>query len=96
MWIPSQAGLGFQEYTGLLTSTNTGISGEELECFNQEGNWGPINWFSPDTFLCLSQARTLIAIATSYVVGFFLCSVNEDERGLFALLMLVELLTITV
>ena len=40
-----------------------------LRSSNQEGDWGPINWFSPDTFLCLSQARTLIAIATSYVVG---------------------------
>jgi len=46
--------------------------------------WDPINRFNSATFVCLSQARTWIS------------NVIWCERWLLALLILVELLTITV
>ena len=60
-----------------------------IELFREEG-WDSINQFNPTTLLCLSQARI-----ESYVMVFFVFSeFSYDERWLFVLLILVELMTI--
>ena len=50
--------------------------------------WGPINWLSPVTRVCLSQTRSWI----STVICRFLW--YSSERWLFVLLKLIEQLTI--
>ena len=30
--------------------------------YHDRDNWGPINWFNPATFVCLSQVRTWVSI----------------------------------
>jgi len=47
----------------------------------RERDWGPIDWFNPGTFLCLSQARTCISNAIWH--GYYFGSMIWYERWLF-------------
>ena len=69
----------------------------EIQLSRGEGYiWDPINRINPTTFLCLSQTWTRISNDNVMCRGLFNVQWVHDERWLFILLILVELLTITV
>jgi hypothetical protein len=64
-----------------------------LEPITKRWGLGPISQFNPATFLCLSQARTLIS--NVICCGIFLCSMIWVERWLFVLMNCLNCLFIT-
>ena len=58
-----------------------------LRTIHLERDCGPINWFNPDAFLCLSQNRTWISNANWH--GIYLCSLIWGERWLFVFFYIV-------